>query len=427
MKKIKFIILISIFTSCGVYNKNEQMSFIQITDKHGISEIISSKEKLLKYQDVNFETEPQPYKQVTRIFSDKTTKQKFSKITSYHNNGNIFQYLDIKDSSAYGKYIEWHKNGQKKIEAKIIGGEANLSPQSQETWVFHDISFVWDEKGNLLAEINYTNGLLSNISSYYFPNGNLQKIIPYENNEIHGTIKEYDENKKLTSISNFKNGKLNGKTKGFYKNNYIFIENYKNGKLINGKYLDPNKKLISSIKNGKGYKIHVNEAISEVQKIEYTKGIEEGQIEIYSLDLQLICKYHKKNNQKQLDEIFYFLKSELDEDSIMTNEQHPKVSIQWKDNYIHGLVKTWYNNAVLESQKTVSKNKKNGPLSAWYKDGAIMLLEDYENDILIQGKYFKKNIPTPISIVTNGTGVATLYDENGLFIKKIKYEKGIAQ
>ena len=56
-----------------------------------------------------------------------------------------------------------------------------------------------------------------------------------------------------------------------------------------------------------------------------------------------------------------------------------------------------------------------------------MLLEEYENDILISGKYFKKNFSTPISTITMGTGIATLYDEDGLFIKKIKYEKGIAQ
>ncbi len=427
MKTIYFVIAIFICTSCGLKNPSNELSFIQITDKNGISEIISSKEKLLKYKNINFENDPQPYKQVTRIFSDQTTHKNFSKITSYHENSNIFQYLEIKDASAYGRYIEWHKNGMKKIEAQVIGGEANLSTQAQETWLFDGPSFVWDERGNLLADINYENGLLSTTSTYYHINGSIKKIVPYENNEINGTVSEYDENKKLITIFNFKNGKLNGKTKGFYKNNYIFIENYKDNKLIKAKYLDNNNNLLSTIKEGDGYKTFVDNNLSFIKKIEYKKGIEEGLTEEWSITGELICKYHKKNNAKQLEETFYFLKNELDESLLNDNIICPKLSIQWKDNYVHGLVKTWYNNAILESQKTISKNKKNGPLSAWYKDGSIMLLEEYENDILIGGKYFKKTFSSTVSTITMGTGIATFYDENGLFIKKIKYEKGIAQ
>jgi hypothetical protein len=53
-----------------------------------------------------------------------------------------------------------------------------------------------------------------------------------------------------------------------------------------------------------------------------------------------------------------------------------------------------------------------------------MLIEEYENDILLQGQYFKKNKADPISTITQGNGLATLYDEHGIFLRKVIYQKG---
>jgi antitoxin component YwqK of YwqJK toxin-antitoxin module len=53
-----------------------------------------------------------------------------------------------------------------------------------------------------------------------------------------------------------------------------------------------------------------------------------------------------------------------------------------------------------------------------------MLIEEYEHDVLLQGQYFKKNIKEPISTITQGNGVATLYDEQGIFLRKVIYHKG---
>jgi hypothetical protein len=54
-----------------------------------------------------------------------------------------------------------------------------------------------------------------------------------------------------------------------------------------------------------------------------------------------------------------------------------------------------------------------------------MLMEEYDNDILVKGSYLKKGDKQPVSKVENGKGIATIYDSRGHFQKKITYEKGI--
>ena len=95
-----------------------------------------------------------------------------------------------------------------------------------------------------------------------------------------------------------------------------------------------------------------------------------------------------------------------------------------KGKKLDGAYKTWYENGVMESQREINANKKHGLSFAWFKDGSLMLSEEYENDLLLKGSYFKKGDKNPVSKVESGKGYATLYDKDGLFLKKISYDKG---
>ena len=53
-----------------------------------------------------------------------------------------------------------------------------------------------------------------------------------------------------------------------------------------------------------------------------------------------------------------------------------------------------------------------------------MFIEEYEDEALIDGKYFHINQRDPISEIMKGNGIATLYDGKGRLIKKIKYKNG---
>jgi hypothetical protein len=54
-----------------------------------------------------------------------------------------------------------------------------------------------------------------------------------------------------------------------------------------------------------------------------------------------------------------------------------------------------------------------------------MMIEEYENDQLRKGAYMKRGEKLPVSTVENGEGTVTLYDAEGLFIKRALYHKGL--
>jgi antitoxin component YwqK of YwqJK toxin-antitoxin module len=99
--------------------------------------------------------------------------------------------------------------------------------------------------------------------------------------------------------------------------------------------------------------------------------------------------------------------------------------VEYKDGEITGKIITWYRNGKIESEKQMSSNMKQGKLFVWYEDGNLMMIEDYESDNLIQGKYLKKGDEVPVSRVINGCGTVTLFDSKGNFIKKFEVEKGV--
>ena len=88
------------------------------------------------------------------------------------------------------------------------------------------------------------------------------------------------------------------------------------------------------------------------------------------------------------------------------------------------MVKTWYPTGILESQKEMANNAKNGVLSAWYRDGNLMMIEEYIEGKLDRGDYFKKDEKIPVSQVQDGKGLVITFDADGHFVQKIPYLNG---
>ncbi len=420
-KILLFIFTCSLYLiGCTTKSQDNSLSYIQIFDRNGFSETISSEDKIQKYQNIDFE-KPQAYKKVLRIYKKDEMGNVSSILTTYHPNGHIAKYLQIKDSRAYGIYKEWHLNGSLKIEANIIGGPADFN--SQEDWIFDGICKAYDNKENLISEFFYEKGSLEKEAKYYYPNSNIQKIVPYSNNEINGTALEYNENNELISKTTYLNGIKEGPSTSYWSpNNILSIEEYENNLLKHGQYFNKNRTKISAIKNGFGKK-SIIKSEKLYQLIEYKYGKIEGLIQTYSKTGHLLSECNVINNLKKGEEIEYFQPNEIDS-SIKNKKQLPKISLVWNNDMIHGAVKTWYNNGQLESQKEYSKNKKNGLHTAWYKNGSLMFIEEYENDFLNKASYYKKNESDPISTIINGNGIATIYDADGIFLQKISYQSG---
>ncbi len=420
MKKIAALLVILILTGCAskAAQNSDDLVTIQTLDRNGFSETVSAKERLGKYEKTDFLT-PQPYQKVVRVYGKSSQGKTSSKVTTYHTNGQPWQYLEVENGRAHGKFLEWHPNGQLKVDAHVIEGTPDLSEVAQLTWFFEGICLVYDEQARLTAKILYEKGLLEGTSLYYHPNGVLSKEIPYHKDGIAGLIQLFDEQGNCIEQINYTEGVKDGSAIAHWTPLQLkYTEEWEKGLLITGSYCGADGKEISRVENSTGFQA-VFEKQTLASLVEYQKGAIEGEVKNFNPKGQLVSLYHIQDGMKDGEEWEYYPSNDA--------KPSPKLCLQWKEDTLQGTVKTWYENNVLESQREMHDNKKHGPSYAWFKEGSLMLMEEYENDLLIKGSYFKKDGKRPISKIENGKGIATLSDKDGRLIKKIVYEKGTPQ
>lgn len=409
MNKLLLLLFSILIASCATKQKEPSLAYIQLIDRNGLSETICSKERLSNYMNSDF-LETQPYQKVVRIFSKNKCGQTPSILTGYHPNGQIGQYLEALNGRAFGFYREWFPDGQKKIEAFLIGGPADLSISAKQEWIFDKTCKVWDENGHLVSEISYKKGSLEGPSFYYYSAGEIKKKENYLHNKLHGEIIKYKKNGNILAKTLYEKGKKEGFAYSNFTNGKLLcVENYSANLLINGDYFDQDKNKVAEIRGGNGKKAFFKGGIL-FKLIEYKKGIKEGKVETFFETGSLKNTSFVKNGQKEGEEI-----------ELYPNGQK-KMLLFWKNAMIHGSVKTWYQNGVLESEREFCQNKKNGKAYGWYESGIPMLEEEYENDFLKKGIYYKnKEI---VSSVINGNGTVSIFDGSELFLKSIKYKNG---
>ncbi len=394
------------------------MTSIHIIDRNGFSETISNKERLGQFQNVNFLSQ-QPYQKVLRIYARDSQGNLRSVVTTYHENGNPKQFLEILNARAHGHYCEWHENGNMRVMSKVIGGTPDVTIVAEKSWLFDGPNYAWDEEGHLLAEVNYSQGSLEGITTYYHPNGQMWKKIPYVKNQVEGTIEIFRFDGELLQQTTFCQGQKHGNAVRFWENQQLACrEDYTFGKLENGQYFDRQGNVISEVKNGTGFRaIFSKDSVQELQ--EFTDGSLEGEVKVFQHEGCLKRIYHVKNGIKHGEELeFYdrFFDSSL--------PLQPKLSFHWYQGKVQGMVKTWHSNGVLESQKEMANNKKHGVFTAWYRDGNLLMIEEYNHDKLVRGDYFKKEERAPISQVLEGKGMVSIFDSEGHFVQKIPYVNG---
>jgi antitoxin component YwqK of YwqJK toxin-antitoxin module len=416
--RLFFIFIALLATSCTPKQNEHKLVSLNLIDRDGMSETITSSERLKKYENADF-LGAQPYQKVLRVYNRNAKGENPAFITSYHPNGQLYQYLEVLNGRAFGSYKEWYSNGHQKIAATVIGGEADVTTAAEKTWLFEDISLVWDEQGYLQAEIPYSKGILEGISTYYHPNGKIAKSIPFTNNQIHGTYTAFSSDGILIMTAEYNRGILAGPSLQYRRNGQVSVEElFCDGLLMEGRYFDIEQNITSEIKDGSGYRtVFLDDNISELH--EFFNGRLEGLVQVFNAKNQLTRIYHVKDNQKQGEEIEYYALP------IKSNKLISKISINWVDNKIQGLVKTWYENGVQESRREMSQNAKNGVATAWYKDGSLMLIEEYDRNKLMRGEYFRKGEKIPVSIINKGKGIATLFDAEGNFLRKMNYISGM--
>ena len=256
MKLFSLVCLLSLFFSCSskTSSNTDTIVSMQLVDRNGMTETISNKERLKPFQEVDFST-PQPYQKVLRVYQKNPHGQATSRLTSYHTNGQIRQYLEVVDGRANGVYREWFSNGQLRIEVNVVEGLADISEVAQQSWIFDQTSNVWDERGCLLATFHYDKGRLDAPAIYYHPNGQVQKIIPYSQGVIHGTIEAFDPSGICLEKSVYIEGERQGTAEFRWSADLVqSLEQYDHDRLLEGSYFDAKGALIAKIENGMGEK-----------------------------------------------------------------------------------------------------------------------------------------------------------------------------
>lgn len=415
------ILVLLLFTGCApktTYSGEAapKLSSILIIDREGMTEAISNPERLNGYVQVDF-LKPQPYQKVLRVYSRDCAGNVRAYITTYHPNGELKQYLEVLNNRAYGTYREWHGNGALKVEGIVVEGVGDISLAAEKSWVFDGDTIAYDDRCRMLAKIPYCRGALEGTAVYYHKNGNVWKEIPYCGNLISGETRLYLESGELFQSTMYCSGLKDGASTRFWCEGTIAAqEEYQRGLLITGAYFDREGCPVGKITNGDGTRVLFGKTrVNELQ--EYRHGLQEGRVEAYDDAGVLVSFYHMKNGLKQGEEIRYYPKR-------FNKAPLQKISITWFQGKVQGLVKTWYENGTLESQKEMSENKKNGVASSWYRDGQLMMIEEYDRGSLTKGDYFRKGDRKPISQIALGEGTATLFDSEGNYLRKIEYHLG---
>lgn len=394
------------------------MASIHIVDRNGFAETISQKDRLKQYERVNFLSQ-QPYQKVLRIYARDSKGNIRSAVTTYHDNGNPKQFLEILNARANGTYCEWHENGNMSIWSTLINGVADVTTIAEKTWLFNGPSYAWNEDGKQIAEVNYSQGVLEGMTTYFHPNGQIWKSLPYTKNQLEGTVEVYKNTGELLQLQAYSQGQKNGQSLRYWDGQGLACqEEYCTDRLQNGEYFDQTGALIAEVKNGNGYRaIFGKSNVSELQEI--VDGVLEGEVRVFNQESDLKRVYHVRNGIKHGEEVEYyapyFKKSA---------EPQPKLAFYWYEGKIQGMVRTWYPTGNLESQKEMANNAKNGVLSAWYRDGNLMMIEQYIEGKLDRGDYFKKDEKIPVSQVQDGKGLVITFDADGHFVQKIPYLNG---
>ncbi|MEN9343675.1 MAG: hypothetical protein RLZZ453_462 [Chlamydiota bacterium] len=414
----KYFVALLLLASCAYKAEDRSQTVIsmQTIDRNGFTETISNKERLSSFKATDF-LSAQPFQKVLRVYGKNANGQTTSKITTYHDNGGLCQYLEATDGRAHGIYREWFPSGTLHIEACLIEGVADVHELAQNTWVFDDKCSVWDTSGHLVALFQYKKGLLVDRSLSFFPDGGIQQITPYELGLIHGAVQTFAKDQSLIEEVHYEKGIKQGQAIAFWEaNKRRYEETYVLGKLHSGLYFDPEGILIAEVKEGSGKQALFNDkTLSTLVTI--SNGIVEGEITEFNPNGTIKSIYHLIDGKKHGEEKEYYPHEKGAKAQV-------KLLLNWNEDKIQGIVKTWYPSGQLESQKEVLDNKKQGSFFAWYKNGDLMLTEEYENDLLIKGAYYQKGDKVAVSKIDAGKGVAHLHNADGIFLKKVPYDKG---
>ena len=292
-----------------------------------------------------------------------------------------------------GKYIEYYKNGQIKVQGNNKDGKrdgefkAFLRNGKSAGSVFYKdgkiikSTLVNSMKDNasfsLTTDINYN--LNSNeIITDEFPNGLLKQYFIYNKNGLlDGESREYYEEGDIKSISHFKNDIPDG----------VFISYYQNGNIEN-KYA-----YVNGQANGECFSYYENGKLEE--KYFMKNGKLDGEAFAYYPSGKLEVKDFFKDGKKEGESIFYHENGNIKQKSTFKNGKR------------EGDLFIYFPSGKLRQTEKYINGKIEGEVIEYYESGTIKEKAYFINDKQEKEHFF--------------------YDEKGNLIKTDIYKNGVKQ
>ena len=335
-----------------------------------------------------------------------------------------------------GKYIEYYKNGQIKVQGYYKEGKRDgefkaflRNGKSAGSVIYKDgkiikstlINSMKDNASfSILTDINYNlnsheiitdefpnkllkqyfifnkNGLLDGESRQYYEEGDIKSISPFKNNVAYGVFISYYQNGNIKEKHIYKNGNKEGEGIFYYENGKLeekyFMKNGKlDGEAIN--YFEDGK-----IRNKSIFKDGVlleEEVYQDNEIIKNTfKNEEIVQQDIYSKNKVLKAKKFFLENGK-MKIISYYENGNKEEEVFVINE------------LLDGEALVYYPSGKLCQTEKFINGKEDGEVIEYYESGVIK-----EKAYFINGKQEKEHF---------------FYDEKGNLIKTDIYKNGVKQ
>ena len=322
------------------------------------------------------------------------------KYIEYYKNGQIKVQGNNKDGKRDGEFKAFLRNGKsagsvfykdgkiiKSTLVKAMKDNASFSLVTDINYNLNSHKIVTDEFPNQLLKQYFVfnkNGLLDGESREYYEEGDIQSVSSFKNNVADGIFISYYQNGNIKDKQNYKNGNAEGEGLFYYENGQLeekyFMKNGKlDGEAIN--YFEDGKIRHKAIykddiileeevheKNEIKKNIFKNEEI--VQQDIYTKNkILKATIFFLENEKTKIITYHKNGNKQE--EVFS-INGLLDGEAFI---YYPSGKLEnksfFKDGKREGESLTYYENGKLKKKILYKNGMKNGIAIVYYENGMI--------------------------------------------------------
>ena len=356
----------------------------------------------------------------------------------YYSNGKLAYILELKiikeqPSIPNGKYIEYYKNGQIKVQGSYKEGKrdgefkaflrngksagsifykdgkiikSTLVKAMKDNASFSPVTDIYYklEDSHTLRKVDYENGLLKTYFIYnkdgipdgesveYYEEGNIESIVHFRNNIVEGLTITYYENGNIDEEVNYKNNKMNGEAKSYdengklngrtifkddikleedvYKENEILKNTFKNGELVKQDICTPNGTLKERrILNG--------------DEMEYSTFYPNGNVKqkILAKDKTIIKEQIYARNGNIMSNSFFFDGKPV----IELFEYYPDGKLFRKISTVNKMLNgdsiEYYPNGNIKEKTHFINNKEEGEHFFYDKNGNLIKTDIYKNDV----------------------------------------------